>query len=64
MRQQTGAELDFVSLKNTATSTEITINASSLAYGSYEIVLESFDLANTVQSALKTDRISLSVIVI
>ena len=61
MRQQSEAELDFVNLVNTITSTEVTIDGNSLASGDYELVLESFDEANTVQSTLKTDRIIISV---
>ena len=61
MRQQSEAELDFVNLVNTSTSTEVTIDGNSLASGDYELVLESFDEANAVQSTLKTDRIIISV---
>ena len=46
MRQQVGAELDFISLINNAHSTEITINSNNIALGEYAIVLESFDEAN------------------
>ena len=46
MRQQIGAELDFISLNNIVNSTEITINTISLAIGNYEIILESYDEAN------------------
>ena len=62
MRQQSGAELSFVSLSNLAESTIVTIDGSNLSLlGDYELVLESFDEANTVQSTLKKDRIQISV---
>ena len=48
MRQQIGKELDFVNLINTSTSTEVTIDGSSLTSGNYELVLESFDEVSTV----------------
>ena len=49
MRQRSGAELSFVSLSNLALSTSVTIDGSSLTIiGNYELVLESFDEANTV----------------
>ena len=62
MRQRSGAELTFVTLSNGASSTTITINGSNLALGDYELVLESYDEANTVQSTLKTNRIVISVV--
>ena len=48
MRQQIGKEHDFVNLINTSTSTEVTIDGTSLSSGDYELVLESFDEASTV----------------
>ena len=63
MRQQSGAELSFVSLSNLASLTKVKIDGSNLTnLGDYELVLESFDEANTVQSTLKTDRILISVV--
>ena len=48
MRQRSGAELNFVSLSNASSSTTVTISDNNLSLGDYELVLESFDEANTV----------------
>ena len=62
MRQKIGAELSFVSLFNTDSYTEITIDGNSLNEGNFDLFLESFDEANTVHSILKTDKITISVV--
>ena len=61
LRQKSGFELDFVSLSNTLGSTDVMIDGEIPTPGTYELVLESFDEASSVQSALKTDRIQIEV---
>lgn len=41
--------------------TEIQIDATFAAAGEYEIILESFDAASSVKSALKTDKVTVKV---
>ena len=48
MRQRTGTELNFVSLKNGGSSTEVIIDGNDLTSGDYELILESYDVANSV----------------
>ena len=57
-----GNELSFVTLEEQVEGTVITIDSRGLTFGIYTLVLESFDNAGGVYSALKTDIISLYVV--
>ena len=43
MRQRSGTELNFISLTNNFSSTDLIIDGNSLTPGDYELFLESFD---------------------
>ena len=58
VRQAAGLELDWVSISEpTMVGSEILIDATAQAAGEYKLVLESYDAASPVGSALQTDEI-------
>ena len=58
LRQATESELAFVSLSNGPSSTEVIINPTGVANGSYTLILESYDEnSNGSYSTLKQDTI-------
>ena len=60
LRQKAGSELSSVTFTNGKTSTDVSLDATSLSPGEYTLVLESFDL-NVPELALKTDIIKIIV---
>jgi len=62
LRQQVGTELAWVTFTQKATVTEVNFAPDrTVTPGTYSLVLESFDLAGGVFSALKTDTVSVTV---
>ena len=63
MRQKVGAELSFVSFSNQASNTNVFINTTGLSIGEHTLILESYDTeSDGVESALKTDNVTIQVI--
>ena len=56
------SEITSVQLKNGPTATEVTIDTTGLAVGTYTLVLESFDINGEVFSTLRTDSVTISVL--
>ena len=63
LRQSSGSELDWVSISALGTgASEIKIDATDLEGGEYKITIESYDASSSVDSTLKTDEITVTVI--
>jgi len=61
LRQQGGAELEFVTFVNGVTSTEVIFDTTDVQIGVYYLVLESYDTSSNVKSTLKTDTVTITV---
>ena len=62
LRQKPSAELSWVTIFNSLTSADVTINAKGVPTGEYSLVLESVDTNSSLPTlVLKTDRVSIYV---
>ena len=64
LRQKAGTELSFVTINNgpsSKASASVTINTKSQAYGTYSLVLESYDSANYPSETHLTDTVTIYV---
>ena len=53
--------MSFIALTEDSDSTQVTIDTDGQAVGSYELVMESFDISGGVYSALKTDIVTIKI---
>ena len=61
MRHKSGSDVDWVHINQKGLQHELIFDAFGVSAGNYTVILESYDINGKVQSALKTDYITVTV---